>query len=243
LSTPHTRPEDAETRQIAFVLYPGLTLLDLVGPLQVLLAIGAPYETVVVGAHTGIMPSDTGLGVVAQTTFDDVPEPHVLIVPGGGQGTIRAMADEAVQSYLREAAESAAVVGSVCTGSLVLAAAGLLDGRRATTHWAYERYLVRLGASYDRARWVEDGKFITAAGVSAGIDMALQLTARLQGQALSREVQLRLEYDPQPPFGGIDWSMADADRYWSRFGTPELVRSSMHALLAGRPDLQERMLA
>lgn len=235
--------EDAEVRQIAFLLYPGLTLLDMVGPLQVLVAAGAPYRTIVVGAHTRVMPSDTGLGVVAEATFADVPRPYALVVPGGGQGTIRAMADEGVQSYLRSAASAAEIVGSVCTGSLVLAAAGLLEGRRATTHWAFARYLNRLGATYERDRWVEDGPFITAAGVSAGIDMGLQLVARLQGERRSREIQLGLEYDPRPPFGPIDWRMADPERYWSRAGTPDDVRASLHALLDGRPDLQERMLA
>jgi transcriptional regulator GlxA family with amidase domain len=102
-------------------------------------------------------------------------------------------------------------VTSVCTGALILGAAGLLEGRKATTHWAYYKLLERLGATYLPKRWVEDGKFITSAGVSAGIDMALFLAARLTNESAARLVQLGIEYDPHPPFGGIDWSGVDRD--------------------------------
>ena len=115
------------------------------------------------------------------------------------------MSNEAIRSYVRSAAETADVVSSVCTGALILGSVGLLEGRQATTHWAFYKVLEQFGATYVRRRWVEDGKFICSAGVSAGIDMALQLAARLTDEQTSREVQYRLGYDPEPPFGGIDY--------------------------------------
>lgn len=229
-----------QIKHVAFVLYPGLTLLDMVGPLQTLGGLPAPFKTTVVGARLEAMPSDTPLQVTPDATFADVPRPFAVIVPGGSEGTIRAMADPEVQGYLRSACVTAEVVGSVCTGALVLAAAGLLEGRNATTHWAFAEHLNRLGATYQRKRWVEDGKFITAAGVSAGIDMALQLAGRLAGEERAKRIQAILEYDPQPPFGPMDWEMVSVDGYWSRVGTPEQQRAWMAGLLEGRPDLQAR---
>jgi transcriptional regulator GlxA family with amidase domain len=115
------------------------------------------------------------------------------------------MRNEAIRTYVRSAAETAEVVSSVCTGALILGSVGLLEGRQATTHWAFYKVLEEFGAKYLRRRWVEDGKFICSASVSAGIDMALQLAARLTDEQTSREVQYRLGYDPEPPFGGIDY--------------------------------------
>jgi transcriptional regulator GlxA family with amidase domain len=151
------------------------------------------------------MASDIEVDMIAYATFNDVPHPDILVVPGGVVGTARAMSNEALRSYVRTAAESAEIVASVCTGSLILAAVGLLKGRPATTHWVAPGVLNNYGSRYQRTRWVEDGKIITAAGVSAGIDMALYLVARLTDQETMRKVQLDIEYDPQPPFGGIDW--------------------------------------
>jgi transcriptional regulator GlxA family with amidase domain len=200
--------EDQKT--IAFVLYPGLTLLDLVGPLQVLSVLGsiAPeYRTVVVAEC--LEPTDTDvpgqMKVLPNNTFEEVPRPFAFVVPGGVMPTMRAMGNEAIRGYVRSAAETAEVVGSVCTGACILASVGLLEGRWATTHWAFYKVLEQFGATYVRERWVEDGRFISSAGVSAGIDMALQLTARLTDERTSREVQYRLGYDPEPPFGGNDY--------------------------------------
>jgi transcriptional regulator GlxA family with amidase domain len=202
--------EGQDKKTIAFVLYPGLTLFDLVGPLQVLTAMStlAPeYRTVVVSER--IEPADTDIPgemkVLPNMTFEEMPHPFAFVVPGGVMPTIRAMGDEANRSYVNSAAETAEVVGSVCTGALILASVGLLEGRQATTHWAFYKVLEQFGAKYVRKRWVEDGKFICSAGVSAGIDMALQLAARLTDEQTSREVQYRLGYDPEPPFGGIDY--------------------------------------
>ena len=202
--------EERAEKTIAFVLYPGLTVLDLTGPLQVLTALSeiAPeYRTVVVAER--VEPTDTDIPgemkVIPNTTFEEVPHPFAFIVPGGVTPTLRAMSNEAIRNYVRSAAETADVVSSVCTGALILGSVGLLEGRQATTHWAFYKVLEQFGATYVRKGWVEDGKFICSAGVSAGIDMALQLAARLTDEQTSREVQYRLGYDPEPPFGGIDY--------------------------------------
>src|ERR671921_773987 len=202
--------EEQNQKTIAFVLYPGLTVLDLTGPLQVLTALSeiAPkYRTVVVAER--VEPTDTDIPgqmkVIPNNTFEEVPHPFAFIVPGGVTPTLRAMSNEAIRSYVRSAAETAEVVSSVCTGALILGSVGLLESRKATTHWAFYKVLEEFGATYVRRRWVEDGKFICSAGVSAGIDMALHLAARLTDEQTSREVQYRMGYDPEPPFGGIDY--------------------------------------
>ena len=200
----------AEKNVIAFVLYPGVTPLDLVGPLTVLRDL-QPYRTVVVGERREPLASDTPLRLLPARTFREVPHPFAVVVPGGGAATLQAMEDEALLAYLRAAAGTAEVVGSTGNGALLLAAAGLLAGRRAAIHWAYGEPLERLGATYARERWVEDGKFLTSAGGSAGIDMMLHLVARLKSKSRARLAQLLAEYDPQPPFGGIDWSGVDGD--------------------------------
>ena len=165
--------EEHTQKTIAFVLYPGLTVLDLTGPLQVLTALSeiAPeYRTVVVAER--VEPTDTDIPgemkVIPNNTFEEVPHPFAFVVPGGVTPTLRTMSNEAIRNYVRSAAETAEVVSSVCTGALVLGSVGLLDGRQATTHWAFYKVLEQFGAKYVRKRWVEDGKFICSAGVSAG---------------------------------------------------------------------------
>ncbi len=172
--------EEQNQKTIAFVLYPELTVFDLVGPLQVLsaLSIIAPeYRTVVMGERLEPMDTDIPgeMKMLPNNTFEEVPHPFAFIVPGGVMPTVRAMSNEAIRSYVRTAAETAEVVGSVCTGALILASVGLLEGRQATTHWAFYKVLEQFGAKYVRRRWVEDGKFICSAGVSAGIDMATNM--------------------------------------------------------------------
>jgi transcriptional regulator GlxA family with amidase domain len=197
-----------EERLIAFVLYPGLTVLDLIGPLQVLTMLerfASGYRTVVVGATREPVRTDVGVPMVPDRTFAEVPHPAIVVVPGGDLPTIRAMSDPAVRAYVRSAAASAEFVTSVCTGSLILGAVGLLEGREATTNWFYSGILDNLGAGYRRRRWVEDGNLLMSAGVSAGIDMALHLAARLTDERTARQLQLALDYDPQPPHGGIDY--------------------------------------
>jgi peroxiredoxin/putative intracellular protease/amidase len=231
----------AAEKVIALVAFPELTLLDLVGPLQVLKALPAPYRTVVVGEVKEPMATDTGLTITPERTFAEVPQPFAIVVPGG-PGSVAAMASPALQSYLRAAAPKADVVGSVCTGALVLGAAGLLEGHRATTHWAYSGEIEKLGARYVRERWVEDGKLLTAGGVSAGIDMALALVARLTDAATARRIQLGIEYDPHPPQGAIDWSrVGDAERERQRQGGTGRRLQDAARLLADRPDLLRRL--
>lgn len=211
-----------EKKLIAFVLYPGVTPLDLVGPLTVLrdLKVGSPYRTVVVGERIEPMGTDTPLRMIPAKAFREVPGPFAVVVPGGGEATIRAMQHEELLAYVRSAAETAEVVGSTGNGALILAAAGLLGGRRAAIHWAYGELLECLGATYARERWVEDGKFLTAAGGSAGIDMMLSLTARLRGESRAKLTQLFVEYDPQPPFGVIDRTSVDRD-FAGTLGVPQ----------------------
>jgi transcriptional regulator GlxA family with amidase domain len=228
----------SETKTIAFVLYPGVTILDLVGPLQVVTGLkmfDPSYEAAVVAESLDVFETDTPLRVAAQKTFAEVERAYGVLVPGGGAPTLRAMGDSTLTDYVRQLSDSATVVTSVCTGALILAAAGLLEGRKATTHWAYYRFLERLGAGYLPERWVEDGKFITSAGVSAGIDMALFLVSRLTDEATARSVQLGIEYDPHPPFGGIDWSGVDRDLLMP------MLTQHVRQELSDRPDLLERL--
>lgn len=138
-----------------------------------------------------------------------IPSPSSFRV--GGAVTIDAMKDESLLAYVRSTAETAELVGSTGNGALILAAAGLLEGRRTAIHWAYGELLESLGAKYVQERWVEDGKFLTSAGGSVGIDMMLYLVARLKSESGAKLAQLATEYDLQPPFGGIDWSSADSD--------------------------------
>jgi putative intracellular protease/amidase len=228
-------------KTIALLAFPELTLLDLVGPLQVLRGLPPPFRTVVVGERTEPMATDTGLAVTPESRFAEVPHPFAVIVPGG-PGCVAAMGNESIQTYLRSAEPGAQIIGSVCTGGLVLAATGLLQGRRATTHWAYAAELEKLGARYVRERSVEDGKFVTGGGVSAGIDMALALVARLTDRATAERIQLGIEYDPRPPFGGIDWSrVGETERVRQRQGGTGRRLQDAPRLLARRPDLLKRL--
>jgi transcriptional regulator GlxA family with amidase domain len=196
--------EDDMNKTIAVVTYPGVALLDLVVT-QTVLDRGTKYRTVSVGERTEPIASDTPMAVVPEKRFEEVPDPFAIIVPGGGRASLEAMGNEAIRSYVRSAAETAEVAGSICTGALIVASVGLLEGRQATTHWVYCKILEQFGAKYVRKRWVEDGKFISSAGVTAGIDMALHLAARLTDEEIARRVQRSLTYDPHPPFGGMDY--------------------------------------
>lgn len=186
--------------RIAFVAYEGLTALDLVGPLDVLSRV--PNADVdLVASRPGTMGNDNGvLQFVAPHRLDALPAPDVVVVPGGMAGTWRAMQDQTLLAWLRGVAGTARWVTSVCTGAHVLGAAGLLDGRQATTHWAVLEGLARHGATPKAERFVIDGNIVTAAGVSAGIDLALWLAGEIAGGDVARIIQLLIEYDPDPPF-------------------------------------------
>lgn len=231
--------EMASERTIALVIYPGLTPLDLVGPLQVLKTLEryAPlYRVSVVAERIEPLLADNGLKFVPEKTFAEVPHPFAILVPGGGEPTLKATANEHIRAYVRNAAETAEVVASVCTGALILGSVGLIKGQPATTHWAFAGVLNALGSRYQRKRWVEQGKFICSAGVSAGIDMALELVARLTDEETSRKVQLDLQYDPQPPFGRIDWSKLSLMEHLIRFVMT--LRAPLIAAKAHRLSLQ-----
>ncbi|MFF3171648.1 DJ-1/PfpI family protein [Streptomyces sp. NPDC057900] len=196
--------------QIAIVLFDRFTALDAVGPYEMLSrAPGA--ETVFVAERTGPVRNESGnLSLVADRTLDDVPSPDLVIVPGGPGQSAR-MTDETLLGWLRTADATSTWTTSVCTGSLLLAAAGLLEGRRATSHWLALDTLKEYGAEPTGERVVTDGKYVTAAGVSSGIDMGLTLLGRIAGDRHAQSVQLLTEYDPQPPYDAGSPAKAPAD--------------------------------
>jgi putative intracellular protease/amidase len=185
--------------EIAIALYPRFTALDAVGPYEVLSRL--PDARVrFVAAEPGPVTTDNGmLQLVAEAPLQDVPEPDIVLVPGGF-GTRALLGDQELLGWLRHAHETSTWTTSVCTGSLLLAAAGLLDGVDATTHWSAMGLLGELGATPVAERVVMRGKIVTGAGVSAGIDMALTLAAEIAGAEVAQAIQLGIEYDPQPPF-------------------------------------------
>jgi putative intracellular protease/amidase len=193
----------AETKEppmrTAILLYERFTALDAIGPYEVLSRIPGA-EVTFVAQHAGPVRADSGmLTIHAEGAIEDVPAPDVLLVPGG-PGEVVARAGGPALDWVRAVHETSTWTTSVCTGSLILAAAGLLERRRATSHWLALDELRRLGAEPVSERVVFDGKIVTAAGVSAGIDMALSLAARIAGEEVAQAIQLGIEYDPQPPF-------------------------------------------
>ena len=196
--------------QIAIVLFDRFTVLDAIGPYQVLS--GLPGAEVVFAAERpGPVADETGqLVLSARAALADVPRPDVIVVPGG-PGQRDQMRDGPVHQWLRDADQTSRWTTSVCTGSLILAAAGLLPGRRATSHWLAMDELGRLGATPVSDRVVIDGKYVTAAGVSSGIDMGLTLAGQMAGDRVAQSIQLRIEYDPQPPYDAGSPDRAPAD--------------------------------
>jgi putative intracellular protease/amidase len=186
---------------VAIPLFPRFTALDAVGPYEVLQRIPS-IHVVFVGHHLGELRTENGmLGVTCDATFDEVGEPDVVVFPGG-IGTRQLIHDEDIRAWLQSLHPNTKFTTSVCTGALLLAAAGLLDGLTATTHWRAADLLNELGARYVPERVVEHlpQRIITAAGVSSGIDMALRLVELLVDREAAQAAQLLIEYDPQPPF-------------------------------------------
>jgi putative intracellular protease/amidase len=183
----------------AIILYDKFTALDAIGPYEVLSRLPGASVTFV-AAELGPLSTDNGmLTVLAERSLEQAGEPDIVLVPGG-PGDVVGNAGPAVLDWLRTVDETTTWTTSVCTGSLILAAAGLLEGKRATSHWLALDRLRALGAEPVAERVVFDGKLVTAAGVSAGIDMALTLAARVAGETVAQAIQLGIEYDPQPPF-------------------------------------------
>jgi len=184
--------------QIALLLFDSMTALDAIGPLQVLSAV--PGATVFpVASAPGLKRTDAGVSLVAEHALAAVPRPDIVLVPGG-MNMRPVMADGRVLEWLAAAHATTTWTTSVCTGALVLGAAGLLRGLRATTHWAAREALRDFGAEPVAERMVRDGKVVTGAGVSAGIDMALRLAALVAGESVAQTIQLMIEYDPDPPY-------------------------------------------
>lgn len=187
----------AKPLHIVFALYPGVTHLDFTGPHQFLSRLPGA-QTMVASVQGGEMEAD-GLTFAGLTKFEDIAQCDLLCIPGGF-GTTQAMLDPVFIGQIQRLAEGATYVTSVCTGSLILAAAGLLKGRRAACHWAWRDQLALFGAIPDPARVVRDGRYFTGGGVTAGIDFALTLAAEIAGDDFAQGLQLALEYAPAPPF-------------------------------------------
>ena len=196
--------------EIAIPLYPGYTVLDAVGPYEVLSRLpGARVRWL--AAEAGPMTPESGqLTLLADAPYEDVPSPDLVLVPGG-TGTRAVLGDERLLSWLRGAHETATWTTSVCTGSLLLGAAGILDGLRATSHWTELDALAGFGAIPTDERVVAEGKVVTSAGVSSGIDMGLWLAGQIAGEDFAKALQLMIEYDPQPPFDSGSTAKADPE--------------------------------
>ena len=184
---------------IGFVIFPDLTQLDFTGPLQVLSRL-PQAATHIVAKSAAPVPSDCGLGLVPTHTFASCPSLDLICVPGGNLGVVDAFCDRETIEFVGRQARTAKYVASVCTGAFILGVAGLLKGRRATTHWAFVDLLPFVGAEHEKARVVQDGNVFTAGGVSSGIDLAFTVAAEIAGETAARTIQLGIEYDPAPPF-------------------------------------------
>jgi transcriptional regulator GlxA family with amidase domain len=207
--------------QVAFLLYERFTALDWVGPHEVLNSL-PDTECVTVAEKAGPVGNETGsIEVIAAKSLEEVTSPEIVVIPGG-LGNRLLLEHEPLHEWIRTVHETSEWTTSVCTGSLLLAAAGLLDGKKAATHWLARDVLTSLGAEAVPDRIVEEGKIITAAGVSSGIDMALRLVQKMHGDEAAQTVQLGIEYDPQPPFDAGSPEKA----------APEIVEAARAAMIA-----------
>src|SRR5215472_13473028 len=188
---------------VGFVVFPYLTQLDFTGPLQVLARLPQSVTYIIAKSEASV-PSDCGLSLVPTCTFTNCPPLDLICIPGGVRGVIGAIGDRETVEFVRLQAATAKYVTSVCTGAFILGVAGLLKGRRATTHWAYTDLLSLVGARYEKDRIVKDGNVITAGGVTAGIDFGLSVAAEVAGETTARTIQHGVEYDPAPPFDSGD---------------------------------------
>lgn len=191
---------DMPATQIVFLLFPGITQLDFTAPAQALCRMPG---AVLAGAAASREPiaTDSGFSILPTHDFGGAPQADIFCVPGG-HGVIDALGDAATIDFIARQAAGARWVTSVCTGAFLLGRAGLLEGRRATTHWGYTHLLPLVGARHENARVVEDGHIVTSGGVTSGLDFALTLIARLKGDVVAQAIQLAIEYDPAPPFAG-----------------------------------------
>lgn len=195
---------------VGFVIFPGITQLDFTGPFEVLSRLGTPpslsaasrfpaVRTHVAAKTLDAVVSDGGLALLPSCTFATCPDLDLICVPGGA-GVSAALADRETVEFIRRQGESAGYVTSVFMGAFLLGAAGLLQGRRATTHWAYVDLLPMVGARHEKSRVVRDGNVFTAGGVTSGIDLAFRIVADVAGEDVAKAIQLGIEYDPLPPY-------------------------------------------
>jgi cyclohexyl-isocyanide hydratase len=195
---------------VGFVIFPGITQLDFTGPYEVLSRLGTPpslstpsrlgeSRTHVIAKTLEPVSSDRGLRFLPTCTFNSSPELDLICIPGG-PGTAEAIGDVATVDFVRNQGRQARFITSVCMGAFVLGAAGLLKGRRATTHWAYTDLLHLVGAAHEKARIVRDGNVFTSGGVTSGIDFAFHIVSEIAGSEVAQAIQLGIEYDPSPPF-------------------------------------------
>ena len=195
---------------VGFVIFPGITQLDFTGPFEVLSRLGTPpsisapskfsqSRTHVVAKTMLPVVSDRGLSIMPTCTFDNCPPLDLICLPGGA-GVVEALADAETVDFIRRQGGRAEYVTSVCMGAFLLGAAGLLNGRRAATHWAYVDLLPLVGARHEKGRVVRDGNVFTSGGVTSGIDFAFSIVAELAGPEVAQAIQLGIEYDPSPPF-------------------------------------------
>lgn len=191
---------DTPTTNIVFLLFPGITQLDFTAPAQ---ALSRMPGAALAGAAVTIDPimTDSGFAIMPTHDFTSAPQADILCIPGG-HGVADALGDAATIDFIARQAAGAEWVTSVCTGAFLLGRAGLLTGKRATTHWGYTHLLPLVGAEPVKARVVEDGRVVTSGGVTSGLDFALTLIARLRGETVAQAIQLAIEYDPAPPFPG-----------------------------------------
>lgn len=209
--------------KIAYVLYEDFTALDLIGPYEVI-SQWPDAEIHFVATTTGPVHTDHGLAMQPTDTPQTLPDPDVIVIPGSSK-PLGPLDDQALLDWVRSASQTAQWCASACTGAGVYAAAGVLTGRRATTHWAFRENLRAMGVEVVGDRVVVDGRFVTGAGVSAGIDMALLLTGMVHGEEAAKAIQLGIEYDPQPPYQAGSPDKASAST----------LRLAMRMLMGDRP--------
>ncbi|MGH7800130.1 MAG: DJ-1/PfpI family protein [Thermodesulfobacteriota bacterium] len=194
---------------IAILIYDGFTALDAVGPYEILSCLPKAKVHFVAKDVGPVRTHTKALSLMADFKLPDIPHPDIVVIPGGTKGTMVASKDEGILTWIRNAHKSSKWTTSVCTGALILGAAGILQGLKATTHWYARDHLSQFGAEYTNERVVRQGKVITAAGVSAGIDMALHLAGEIAGKEAAQMIQLLIEYDPKPPFDSGSLMKAD----------------------------------
>jgi len=225
--------DDQPEKSVAILACPGVTMLDLVGTHSMLGGLGmVKYKSFIVAVDKSPVQSDTPLKIVPDKSFVELSNPSILVVVGGGLGWLKALGDATLLEYVSRVAPVAERLISTGTGSLLLAAAGLLKGRSATTYWAYSGLLEALGAHYVQQRWVEDGPIATCAAGTGGMDYGLKLVSQLAGESNARMLQLMAEYDPRLPFGAVDW---EAKNGRDPFPLPQAEMDGVRKALAGQP--------